>query len=369
LKHLKQILCVLAAVCILSVGIVIPSSAASKSNEETVFTYLTETMGLTNAAACGVMANIKAESEFIADIGSSSSGYGICQWTGPRYNTLVSYCNNNGFAYNSLNGQLHYLQYELEKTYTSTLSMLKSTGNSSDEAYNAAYSFCAKFEAPAGGSSTAAYRGNIAVNTFWPSYGNRETSASTELKEEEKTDENGKTQKTGKWYLYDKTSGQIKTDVTGFVQNKYGWWRVENGQVNFTCTDVLKGTVNGVDGWYYVENGKVRQDDDSIRQNVNGWWKTNHGKVDFTYTGVAQNEHGWWRVENGKVNFNFTGLAQNQYGWWYLKDGKVDFTHSGIVENQYGSWYVKNGRVQFGYSGRVLYNGSTYVVYYGRVTG
>ena len=77
------------------------------SNEELTFLYLTREAGLNAAAACGVMANIKAESSFRPTAYNSNGGsYGICQWTGGRKTRLQNYCEDNGLDYTTIYGQL-----------------------------------------------------------------------------------------------------------------------------------------------------------------------------------------------------------------------------------------------------------------------
>ena len=49
----------------------------------------------------------------------------------------------------------------------------------------------------------------------------------------------------GKWAMY--KNDKVDTSYTGIAQNKYGWWRIENGYVNFNAQ--------------------------SIYQNEYGWWK------------------------------------------------------------------------------------------------
>ena len=57
------------------------------SNEEIIYNFLKNDLGLNTAAACGVLANIEKESSFRNDVIESGytwetgGGYGICQWT------------------------------------------------------------------------------------------------------------------------------------------------------------------------------------------------------------------------------------------------------------------------------------------------
>ena len=105
---------------------------AANVGENTVFIYqyLTSTMGLNHAGACGVLANIQLESNFNSlALGDGGSSYGICQWHNGRFNNLISYCNKNGFDYNTVNGQLQYLSHELANNYPSVLNYVKNVPN------------------------------------------------------------------------------------------------------------------------------------------------------------------------------------------------------------------------------------------------
>ena len=171
-KKLIRILACLLTVCMLTAAVSVTSVAqASSENEQTIHEFLTEDMSLSDAAACGVLANMKAESGLRANIyNSNHSSYGLCQWSGSRLNNLKNYCNRNGYDWHSMNGQLHYLQYELTNSYKSVYNSLKGIGNIRNGAYNAGYKFCYNYEVPANRTSRSQQRGNIAKNTFWPHY-------------------------------------------------------------------------------------------------------------------------------------------------------------------------------------------------------
>lgn len=161
------------AFLILAVCIFLPNveADAATANEKTAFNFFTENMGLNPAAACGIMANINAESRFIPDITGPGGSYGICQWLGVRKTRLQNYCSSKGYDYTSLKGQLNFLQYELKNTFPSVYNYLKKVSNTSGGAYNAAYYFCYHFEAPFNKASTSAYRGSLAQSTYWKNMG------------------------------------------------------------------------------------------------------------------------------------------------------------------------------------------------------
>lgn len=137
------------------------------SNESIIFKCLTEDMGLNIAAACGILANIQAESSFNPNLyGDSGSSYGICQWHNDRLTALKNYTEE----WDTLQGQLEYLHYELRTNYPSLWSSLKSAGNDANGAYQTAYDWCIIFERPANMYNLAVSRGNLAKDTYWPRY-------------------------------------------------------------------------------------------------------------------------------------------------------------------------------------------------------
>lgn len=141
------------------------------SNEEIVVRFLVKELGYTVAAACGVAGNIKYESGFKpTSSGDSGTSYGICQWHAGRKTRLINWCNDNGYDYKTLEGQLFYLKQELTKYYTKVHKYLLTCENSAQGAYDAGYYFCYHFEAPANRSSKSVTRGNYAKNTVWPRY-------------------------------------------------------------------------------------------------------------------------------------------------------------------------------------------------------
>ena len=144
---------------------------AATENEKTVYTFLTDNMGLSPAAACGIMANISAESGFRSGITGLGGAYGICQWAGVRQPRLRSWCAGNGFNYTTLTGQLYFMKYELAAYYPQVNNYIKTVANTSKGAYNAGFYWCYYYERPANTYSSACYRGNLAQNNFWKNMG------------------------------------------------------------------------------------------------------------------------------------------------------------------------------------------------------
>ena len=169
----------LLAMTLVTLLTVIPLSAnATSDNKTEIFSYLTKEMGLNSAAACGIMANIEKESNFkpttiIRDSNGLPSG-GLCMWNGSRLSRLKNYCNNKGLNYLSIKGQLSYLSYELKLSqYKHVFDYLKRVPNNASGAYDAAYYWCYYFEIPASRGTRSVQRGNAAVRTYWPTYGNK----------------------------------------------------------------------------------------------------------------------------------------------------------------------------------------------------
>lgn len=146
--------------------------ASSAENEKTIYKFLKNELGLNTAAACGVLANIQGESSFnpnasVIDTNGKPS-YGICQWNGVRFDALKSYCSQNGYDYQTLEGQLNYLKYELEHSEASAFSKVKNVENTADGAYTAGYNWARYFERCA--SLYYEWRAKVARDTYWPKY-------------------------------------------------------------------------------------------------------------------------------------------------------------------------------------------------------
>ncbi len=160
------------------------SFASESENQKQIYTYLRNTMKLNVAAACGVLANIEYESSFNPKLeGDKVDGkytsYGICQWHASRKTALINYCKENGYNYKELEGQLHYLEYELKNDYPKVYNYLKNVDNMAQGAYDAGYYWCYNFEIPSDKATKAKQRGNVAKNDYWPDYYEQELNSSS----------------------------------------------------------------------------------------------------------------------------------------------------------------------------------------------
>lgn len=139
-----------------------------EANKKIIFDYVTKKMGLTPAVACGILANVKAESNFDPEaIGDGGAAYGICQWNSRR-DTMIKFCEENGYgSWKNIEGQLAYMAYELSNYKKSVGDFLKTIPNTAQGAYDAAYHFCYYYEIPANRTTKSKQRGTNAVNTYW----------------------------------------------------------------------------------------------------------------------------------------------------------------------------------------------------------
>ena len=131
-------------------------SAASERqiNEIKVYNYLIGKMGLNTAAACGLMANVQEESNFnVKEKGDHNTSLGLFQWHLGRKANLIKYCEKKGYDYQSVEGQLSYLEYELKKSYKGVYNYIKSVDNTAAGAYDAGYYWCYHYEVPSNRAS------------------------------------------------------------------------------------------------------------------------------------------------------------------------------------------------------------------------
>ena len=124
-------------------------SSKLEGNYKVAFDYLVS-KGLNGAASCGIIANIRGESNCNPNA-VSKDGYGsigICQWTFGRKTNLIKFL--NGKWKNNLSGQLDFLWKELNSSYkNSVLVPIQRVPNTESGARQAADIFVRKFEVPA----------------------------------------------------------------------------------------------------------------------------------------------------------------------------------------------------------------------------
>ena len=121
------------------------------SLERYVFNYLTN-HNLNKAAACGILANIFYECNEEVNpnaygdyVNGTPTSYGICQWHNERWAALKSYSPENWMT---LEGQLEYLMFELNSSFSNVGNYLRGVPYSKAGAKDAAEYFCRNFEKP-----------------------------------------------------------------------------------------------------------------------------------------------------------------------------------------------------------------------------
>jgi hypothetical protein len=126
--------------------------------------------GATVSGACGVLANIEAESNFNTSPNTGDGGLasGICQWHPDRWSNLKTHCSNKGLSATSIEGQTSFLIHEL-KQYPSVWDAV-CTGNGKQGARDSAYLMCVKFERPSNATTKGKQRETIA-DKWWGIYG------------------------------------------------------------------------------------------------------------------------------------------------------------------------------------------------------
>lgn len=290
--------------------------ASRAENQETIYKFMKEEMGFNTAAACGVLANIQSESSFnpaasVIDTNGLTS-YGICQWNGVRFDALRSYCNDRGYDYTSITGQLKYLKYELQNSEAQACSRVKNVENTADGAWNAGYNWAKYFERCA--SVYFESRGNLARDTYWPIYG-------------------GGTKRTKYTIKYDLDGGENHSDNPSFYYNT-------------SDTMILKDpskTGYTFDGWY--KNKAMTQKITSIPKGSEGnlklyaKWNVNHYTIKFSGNGATSGSMS--SMKDCEYDSIYT-LTKNKFvrsgyrfaGWNTKKNGKgTPYSNKEDVEN------------------------------------
>ncbi len=275
-KLMKRIMA-LAVTAMLTVSVAFTGGtsiqAEASSGADECFRILFEDLGYSAAAACGIMANIRAESSFRPS--ATGGGYGLCQWTGGRVSSLRSWCSSNGYDSSSMKGQLAYMDHELRTRYTSTYNYITSVENTAEGAYNAGYKFCYSFEAPANRSGQSARRGSMASNTYWPTYRIYCEYSWIETSE-------------GKMYYL--TGGEYAL----------GWTEIDGEEYYFDANGHLKTGLFSADGKTYYTN------EEGVK--LSGWQDIGGSTYYFGEDGAMQS--GWIEVDGKRFFLDPNGKLQ-----------------------------------------------------------
>ena len=141
-----------------------------EENVQTTMRFLREELDLPDSAVAAVLANIYRESAF--DPRAVDAGrrfFGLCQWSKQRWTNCYRFCLENELDRMSVEGQLAFLQYELEGEYSWIYeTYLLPAEDSEDGAQEAQYYFCQLFEAPRDLDWEQVMRSKLVAYAYWP---------------------------------------------------------------------------------------------------------------------------------------------------------------------------------------------------------
>ena len=145
------------------------TNAQIESRSEMV-SYAKKEMGLNEAATAALLANADQESAFNPNtLNSESTGnmnYGLAQWSGPRRASLVNYCDQNGYDYTTTEGQMRFMEYELETSYPELYEKLKNVENTPQGASEAATYFYENYNIPSSANPMLEQRSTNAMTYY-----------------------------------------------------------------------------------------------------------------------------------------------------------------------------------------------------------
>lgn len=140
--------------------------------QDVVYSFLTGELGLTPAAAAGIMGNVMIECSFDPTKGATDTNdlysFGLMMWNGPRYESLKNFCKEKGLDYKSAEGQLEYLEWELLNTEKAAYAIMRDIPNTAEGAVRAAILWASEFERCT--RTSFGLRIYYALNVYWPQY-------------------------------------------------------------------------------------------------------------------------------------------------------------------------------------------------------
>ena len=139
---------------------------AAGDTQASIYTILSE-KGYSKAAICAILANMSQESGFRTDaLGDNGTSYGLCQWHAGRWDRLNSYCNEHGYDPSSIEGQVAYMDYELQNNYPGVYDKLMSVDDTIEGAREASKYWTIHYEIPANKEQRASERA-ATIETYW----------------------------------------------------------------------------------------------------------------------------------------------------------------------------------------------------------
>lgn len=136
------------------------------SVEQRCYDFFKNEMGLSDAVVCGILANIRSESNFDYTV-DINWGYGLVGWCLERRTAAKE---TEAMYNNRLVGQLRYMEKEFNGLYADTLKKLKELPNTADGAAEAARIICLEYEIPVDAYSKSYYRARVATEIYWAQY-------------------------------------------------------------------------------------------------------------------------------------------------------------------------------------------------------
>ena len=282
---------------------------SASDNEAKIYSFLINDMKLNQAAASGVLANLYCENASFepnrrqgggTGFGTynDSVGYGICQWTyWSRKKNLQDWCNKNvgNGSWSTLNGQLKFMKYELEKSSTA-LKKIKGVANTKAGAYDAGYYFCFYYEKPAYYDKTykkngktykseSDYRGILAQDKYWAKYEKDATPAAPTIKTCKATSDSAVkitwSEVSGAEYKIERTENNDanKKTIKGIKDTSYTDTGLKSGTTYYYTVYAVRGSQTSKASDYYKTYTKPKAPDkpevsqDSTSQLTISWNK------------------------------------------------------------------------------------------------
>ena len=151
--------------------------SAAQETQASIYSELSK-LGYSRAGICAILANMQAESGFdLTAVGDNGTSFGLCQWHDSRWTDLNNYCEAHGLDPNTVEGQIAFLDHELQTNYAPLYEQLQNADDSQETAENLARTWCTDFEVPEFAQTRAEERAGY-VSTYWDRSAAADTGAS-----------------------------------------------------------------------------------------------------------------------------------------------------------------------------------------------
>jgi len=139
-KVVKVVALVMATLVFFTSGDISAKAVEGNTVEEQAYNFMKKEMGITNnAALAGVLASMEQNAAYdpkahVTD--AYGDRYGLCLWYGNRLKGLLKFCRNNNYDWQSSEGQLRYMKYELDTYFRNVNGVLHNNVISQNQDYN-----------------------------------------------------------------------------------------------------------------------------------------------------------------------------------------------------------------------------------------